>query len=190
MSHDDESLAMSHPGWPIWIILLTDNLLGLLRKEWISKWVSFYWGQFIEFFDYPKRLIFRIIEVFEESTPCLFNICLTIIRVSNFGTTVTEELISSSVTSIYWEQRDFKGPSLAKTHTLSYNSDIVGRDSGSTYFNSRYCLVAENRLSDHFGYIDVGAGYWRPNVLVTSLRCWWPIQDVGDRFHTLRKSPT
>ena len=140
MSHDDESLAMSHPGWPIWIILLTDNLLGLLRKEWISKWVSFYWGQFIEFTDFSKRSIFRKIEIFGESTTCLFNICLTIIRVSNFGTTVTEELISSSVTSIYWEQRDFKGPSLAKTHTLSYNSDIVGRDSGSTYFNSTIVL--------------------------------------------------
>ena len=42
----------------------------------------------------------------------------------------------------------------------------------------------------YFGYIDVGDGCWRPNVLVTSLRCWWPIQDVGDRFDTLRKSPT
>ena len=40
------------------------------------------------------------------------------------------------------------------------------------------------------GYIDVGDGCWRPNVLVASLRCWWPIQDVGDRFNTLRKSPT
>ena len=38
------------------------------------------------------------------------------------------------------------------------------------------------------GYIDVGDGCWRPNVLVTSLRCWCPIQDVGDRFNTLRKS--
>ena len=25
------------------------------------------------------------------------------------------------------------------------------------------------------GYIDVGDGCWRRNVLVTSLRCWWPI---------------
>ena len=23
-----------------------------------------------------------------------------------------------------------------------------------------------------YGYIDVGVGCWRPNVLVTSLRCW------------------
>ena len=40
------------------------------------------------------------------------------------------------------------------------------------------------------GYIDVGDGCWRPNVLVTSLRWWWPIQDVGDRFNTLSMSPT
>ena len=31
------------------------------------------------------------------------------------------------------------------------------------------------------GHIDVGDGCWRPNVLVPSLRCWWSIQDVGDR---------
>ena len=24
----------------------------------------------------------------------------------------------------------------------------------------------------YVGYIDVGDGCWRPNVLVTSLRCW------------------
>ena len=88
-----------------------------------------------------ENIVFSSNRSFEESTTCLFNICLTIIRVSNFGTTVTEELISSSVTSIYWEQRDFKGPSLAKTQTFSYNSDIVGRESGSTYFNSTYCMV-------------------------------------------------
>ena len=40
------------------------------------------------------------------------------------------------------------------------------------------------------GDIDVGDGYWRQNVLVTSLRCWRPIQDVGGRFNTLKKSPT
>ena len=38
-------------------------------------------------------------------------------------------------------------------------------------------------------YIDVGDGCWRPNVLVTSLRYWWPIQDVGDQFNALGKSP-
>ena len=36
------------------------------------------------------------------------------------------------------------------------------------------------------GYIDVGDGCWRPNELVTNLRCWWPFQDVGDRFNTLK----
>ena len=46
------------------------------------------------------------------------------------------------------------------------------------------------RRWDQYGYIDVGDGCWRPNVLVTSLRCWWPLQDVGDRFNTLEKSPT
>jgi len=37
------------------------------------------------------------------------------------------------------------------------------------------------------GLIDVGNGCWRRNVLETTLR---PIKDVGDRFITLRKSPT
>ena len=32
---------------------------------------------------------------------------------------------------------------------------------------------------NYFGYLDVGDGWLRPNVLVTSLKCWWPIQDVG-----------
>ena len=27
-------------------------------------------------------------------------------------------------------------------------------------------------------YINVGDGCWRPNVLVSSLRCWWPIQYI------------
>ena len=26
--------------------------------------------------------------------------------------------------------------------------------------------------ANHVSYIDVGDGCWRPNVLVTSLRCW------------------
>ena len=30
-------------------------------------------------------------------------------------------------------------------------------------------------ITDVDGYIDVGDGCWRPNELVTSLRCWWPI---------------
>ena len=35
--------------------------------------------------------------------------------------------------------------------------------------------------------------FYSANVLVTSLRCWWPIQSVGDQFkafNSLRKSPT
>ena len=40
------------------------------------------------------------------------------------------------------------------------------------------------------GHIDAGDGCWRPNILVTSLRCWWPILDIGDRFNRLGKSPT
>ena len=39
-------------------------------------------------------------------------------------------------------------------------------------------------------YIDVGNGCWRTNLLVTSLGCWWPNHDIGDRFNTLRKSST
>ena len=33
-------------------------------------------------------------------------------------------------------------------------------------------------------YIDVGDGYWRRNVSVTSLRCWRPIRD----FDVFQKS--
>ena len=31
-------------------------------------------------------------------------------------------------------------------------------------------------------YNDVVDGWLRPNVLMTSLRCWWPIQDVDDQL--------
>ena len=55
---------------------------------------------------------------------------------------------------------------------------------------SVYCNKSAFPMIKFKGYIDVGDGCWRPNVLVTSLRCWWPIQNVGDRFNTLRKSPT
>ena len=33
--------------------------------------------------------------------------------------------------------------------------------------------------ANHVSYIEVGDGCWRPNVLVTSLRCWWPIWYIG-----------
>ena len=33
-------------------------------------------------------------------------------------------------------------------------------------------IVRKNFGIGKFGYIDVGDGCWRPNVLVTSLRCW------------------
>ena len=45
-------------------------------------------------------------------------------------------------------------------------------------------------VNDETGHIDVDDGYWKPNVLVTSLRYWRVIQDFGDRFNTLRKSAT
>ena len=32
--------------------------------------------------------------------------------------------------------------------------------------------IARMQSMTHSGYIDVGDGCWRPNVLVTSLRCW------------------
>ena len=38
--------------------------------------------------------------------------------------------------------------------------------------NSRHALFRELVLSIHSGYIDVGDGCWRRNVLVTTLRCW------------------
>jgi len=37
------------------------------------------------------------------------------------------------------------------------------------------------------GYIDVGDGYWIPNVLVKSLRCWWPIQYIEKIINILKK---
>ena len=58
-----------------------------------------------------------------------------------------------------------------------------------TLFFPNFFIFLSSSIS-HRGYIDVDDWCWRPNVLVTSLRCWWPIQDVGDRFNTLRKSPT
>ena len=33
-------------------------------------------------------------------------------------------------------------------------------------------LIVGGTTIDFIGYIDVGDGCWRPNVLVTSLRCW------------------
>ena len=40
-------------------------------------------------------------------------------------------------------------------------------------------------FSSQRGDIDVSDGCWRQNVFVTSLRCWWLIQDVGDWFKML-----
>ena len=36
------------------------------------------------------------------------------------------------------------------------------------------------------GDTDVGDGDWRKNVLLTSLKCWSPMEDVGDRLNTLK----
>jgi len=47
---------------------------------------------------------------------------------------------------------------------------------------SNFSLTFSNIRHQHKGYIDVGDGCWRPNVLVTSLRCWWLIQ-VTDLIH-------
>ena len=61
----------------------------------------------------------------------------------------------------------------------------------SCFSGTRSFLRFKNlKISKDSGYIDVSDGCSRPNVLVTSLWCWWPIQDVGDRFNTLRKSAT
>ena len=48
----------------------------------------------------------------------------------------------------------------------------------------------KTRKVEIFGDINVGDGCWRPSVLVTGLRCWWPIQDGSDRFNILRQSST
>ena len=64
------------------------------------------------------------------------------------------------------------------------------------YQNSRFKISKfeiSHRIVDlncPLGYIAVGDGCWWLNVLMTRLRCWWPVQDVSDRFNTLRKSPT
>ena len=41
------------------------------------------------------------------------------------------------------------------------------------YWNYIVKLKGESPFFIRYGYIDVGDGYWRPNVLVTTLRCWW-----------------
>ena len=71
---------------------------------------------------------------------------------------------------------------------MEYIRGYVFRDQYKCPLDESECWMS-NCLTQT-GYIDVGDGCWRPNVLVTSLRWWWPIQDVGDRFNTLRKSPT
>ena len=36
----------------------------------------------------------------------------------------------------------------------------------------KFLLKPSRNRCDHFGYIDVGDGCWRRNVLVTTMRCW------------------
>ena len=71
------------------------------------------------------------------------------------------------------------------TNTSGLQHSSVSNESSPTSMQ-RFILIGSSNKGD----IDIGDGCWRPNVLVTSLRCWWPIQDVGDRFNTLGKSPT
>ena len=40
------------------------------------------------------------------------------------------------------------------------------------------CETRFNFILHANGYIDVGDGWWRQNVLVTPLGCWWPISYV------------
>jgi len=35
------------------------------------------------------------------------------------------------------------------------------------------------------GYIDVGDGCWRRNVLATTLRCWWRFKSLSSRLYFL-----
>ena len=37
---------------------------------------------------------------------------------------------------------------------------------------------ASTNKTEKYDYIDVGDEYWRPNVLVASLRCWWLIKYI------------
>ena len=47
---------------------------------------------------------------------------------------------------------------------------------------------------DNDGYIDVGDGCWRQNVLVTTLRCWWRFWQFDSPtsciFYHKRRAPT
>ena len=62
----------------------------------------------------------------------------------------------------------------------------------------RMSSLAEFRLTKIKGYIDVGDGCWRTNVLVTRFGCWWPISNVTNilfchhylKMVTIVKSPT
>ena len=78
-----------------------------------------------------------------------------------------------------------------KSIKLTFNDSKYAFQSKSTFELLRAALCF--KLFSHWflkGYIDVGDGCWRRNVLVTTVRCWFPIQDVSDRFNTWKKSPT
>ena len=41
--------------------------------------------------------------------------------------------------------------------------------------NSMKVVIFDDPGTTLFGFIDIGNGRWTPLILVTSLRCWWPI---------------
>ena len=58
-------------------------------------------------------------------------------------------------------------------------------------FRSPYRMDASyNSLTLNSSCIDDGDGCWRPNVLVTSLRCWWPIQYIVKVTNIMILPPT
>ena len=76
---------------------------------------------------------------------------------------------------LYHSSKDFRKVKTVTTGAYSWHLwrplHISRYEEGAIDVNSSW-VPKITRLE---GYIDVGDGCWTRNVLVTSLRCWWPI---------------
>ena len=52
-------------------------------------------------------------------------------------------------------------------YKIKMTSKLNSKSDNRTYYNYR-----NNSHKSRIGYIDVGDGCWRPNVLVTRFGCW------------------